>query len=97
MNPLLAIETALTRRDPTGVKLKALNVAEAVTLVDMIKAYTINGAYLAHREDQTGRLKPGYKADLVVLGANLFDLVPSEIGEVPITMTFFEGQKVYPK
>ena len=97
MNPLLAIETALTRRDPTGVKLKALNVAEAVTLVDMIKAYTINGAYLAHREDQTGRLKPGYKADLVVLGANLFDLAPSEIGEVPITMTFFEGQKVYPK
>jgi hypothetical protein len=97
MNPLLAIETALTRRDPTGVRPEALNAAEAVSLAEMIEAYTINGAYLAHREDQTGRLKPGYKADLVVLAANLFDLTPSEIGEVPIVMTFFEGQKVYPK
>jgi len=97
MNPLLAIETALTRRDPTGVRPQALNAAEAVTLADMIEAYTINGAYLAHRENQTGRLKPGYKADLVVLGANLFELAPSEIGEVPIVMTLFEGQKVYPK
>ena len=97
MNPLLAIETALTRRDPTGVRPEALNAAEAVSLAEMIEAYTINGAYLAHREDQTGRLKPGYKADLVVLATNLFDLTPSEIGEVPIVMTFFEGQKVYPK
>jgi predicted amidohydrolase YtcJ len=97
MNPLLAIETAVTRRDPSGLTPDALNEAEAMTLADMIEAYTANGAYLAHREDETGRLMPGYKADLVVLGANLFTLAPSEIGEVPIVMTFFEGKKVYPK
>ena len=67
MNPLLAIETAVTRSDPTGRIAGALNESERVSLPDMLAAYTINGAYLMHQEKDTGSLEVGKAADFVVL------------------------------
>jgi hypothetical protein len=95
MNPLLAIETAITRRDPSGMNKAVLNESERVTLADMLAAYTINGAYLMHQENLTGSLEPGKAADLVVLERDLFKISPQEIGEVAVTRTILEGVTVY--
>jgi predicted amidohydrolase YtcJ len=95
MNPLLAIETALTRSDPTGRIPGVLNEAERVSLADMLAAYTINGAYLMHQETLTGSLEVGKAADLVVLERNLFDIPPQEIGEVAVTRTLLDGETVF--
>ena len=57
MNPLLAIQTAVTRSDPTGQIPGVLNAAERVSLAEMLAAYTINGAYLMHQEKDTGSLE----------------------------------------
>lgn len=95
MNPLLAIETALTRRDPTGRIAAALNQDERVSLPDMLAAYTINGAYLMHQEHDTGTLEVGKFADIVILEHNLFDIPPDQIGEVAVTRTLLEGKTVF--
>ncbi len=97
MNPLLAIETAVTRSDPTGHIAGVLNEAERVSLVDMLTAYTINGAYLMHQESETGSLEAGKAADFVVLARDLFSIPPQEIGEVAVTRTVLEGVTVYPR
>ena len=95
MNPLLAIEVALTRSDPTGQREGVLNASERVTLADMLKAYTINGAYLMHAERQTGSLEVGKAADLVVLEHDLFKIPVHQIGDVAVTRTILDGTTVF--
>jgi predicted amidohydrolase YtcJ len=95
VNPLPAIEVALTRRDPSGVIDAALTPAEAVPLDTMLAAYTRETALLMHQEDRTGRIAPGLDADLVVLERDLHAIPPEAIGEVPVTLTLFRGRVVH--
>lgn len=94
-NPLVATEVAITRQDPEGIRPGVLNAGEAVSLDSMLEAYTVNGAWLMHQENETGRLAPGMLADLVVLEKDLYDVAPSEVGEVRVLATYLEGELVY--
>lgn len=95
LNPLLAIETAITRQDPWTNEGDTLNIEEALDLETMIDAYTINGAWQMGLEDVQGSIEVGKRADLVVLDRNLFEIPASEISDAKVTMTIFEGQTVY--
>jgi predicted amidohydrolase YtcJ len=95
MNPLLAIEVAITRQDPYSNSGPILNEDERVDLATMIDAYTINGAYTMSLEDKQGSIEVGKRADLVVVDRNLFEIPPSEISDASVTMTIFDGRTVY--
>ena len=95
MNPLLAIEVAITRQDPYTNDGPVLNADESVDLETMIAAYTINGAYLMSLEDKQGSIEVGKRADLIVLDRNLFEIPAAEINEADVTMTIFDGRTVY--
>jgi predicted amidohydrolase YtcJ len=41
--------------------------AERLSFAEACRMYTFNGAYTAGEEDRLGMLKPGYKADFVVV------------------------------
>lgn len=95
MNPLDAIQVALTRRgleDSTG---SAWIPQEIVDLPTMIAAYTINGAYVNHQEKATGSLEVGKAADLIVLDRNLFEIPVHEIHRARVLLTLLEGREVY--
>jgi predicted amidohydrolase YtcJ len=94
-NPLVAIETALTRQDPSGRRTAALNANEAVDLDTMLRAYTVNGAWLMHQEDAAGRLAPGMRADFVLLDQNLFEIPATDIGETRVLATYVDGVGVF--
>ncbi|MDZ7668249.1 MAG: amidohydrolase [Gammaproteobacteria bacterium] len=96
MNPLDAIEVAVTRQDPDGLVEGVLNPAEAVSLETMLAAYTRNAAFLMHQEHDTGTLQPGKLADLVVLDANLFEIEPAAINDTAVVATYLAGERVYP-
>jgi predicted amidohydrolase YtcJ len=95
MNPLLAIETGVTRQDPTGQVSGVLNAAERLPLQKMLEAYTANGAFLMHEEKDIGSLEVGKFADIVVLDRNLFDVPPAQIGDAVVTLTLLAGNTVY--
>jgi predicted amidohydrolase YtcJ len=95
LNPLLAIETAITRQDPWTNDGLHLNEDESVDLATMIDAYTINGAYQMKLDDVQGSIEVGKRADLVVLDRNLFEIAASEISEASVVMTIFDGKIVY--
>ncbi len=97
MNPLAAIETAITRADAEGKIPGSLNLTEAVSLETMLRAYTLEGAYLMHQESTTGSLEVGKRADLVVLSDNLFEVEADRISDVWVERTYFSGQQVYPQ
>jgi len=69
--------------------------SECVSLEQMLRAATINGAHANFLEDQVGSLEVGKKADIVVLSKNLFEIETDDIPSVEIEMTFFEGKMVH--
>ena len=95
MNPLLAIEVALTRQDPYTNAGPVMNAAERVDLATMIAAYTINGAYTMKLDHEQGSIEVGKRADFAVLNKNLFELDPYEISDAYVTLTVFDGRNVY--
>jgi hypothetical protein len=94
MNPLYAIQIALTRRPPDGSG-PVWIPEERVTLAQMLEAYTINGAWLARQEHETGSIEVGKAADLVVLERNLFEVEPMQLQYVKVLLTLLEGKPVY--
>ena len=95
MNPLIAIETAITRKDPEDRLKGTLNKDERMGLTEMLKAYTINAAYIMHQDNITGSIEAGKFADLIILDKNLYNITPNEISEVRVVATIIEGKTVF--
>jgi predicted amidohydrolase YtcJ len=95
LNPLDAIQVAITRRSTDSLPGPAWIPQERVDLERMLAAYTINGAWANHQERERGSLEVGKSADFVVLDRNLFAVPVSEIHGVKVLRTFFEGKEVF--
>jgi hypothetical protein len=95
LNPLHAIEAAVTRQDPYANSGPVLDARERVGLDTMIAAYTINGAWLMGLEKEQGSIEVGKRADLVVLDRDLFAGPASAINEAKVLLTVFDGRTVY--
>jgi predicted amidohydrolase YtcJ len=91
-NPMLGIQTMVTRRDSAGVDAWT---EEAIPLEEAIRAYTYNAAYASFDETRKGSLKPGYLADLTVYDADLREVEPGLLADVEIDHTIVDGQIVY--
>jgi predicted amidohydrolase YtcJ len=95
VNPLAAMEVAITRQDPDNVRTDVLNEAERVDLATMIAAYTIEGAWLMHHEKETGSIETGKAADIVVLERDLFKVPPAQMDGVRVDLTMLDGKVLY--
>lgn len=68
------------------------NGEEARVPLDLaIRASTLGAAYALGRDDEIGSIEVGKKADLVVLGENLFDIDVYDISETPVMLTMMNG------
>ena len=94
-DPLLAIETAVTRVEPLLESTPVFMPQERITLEEAIAAATLNAAYVNHLDDRTGSIEPGKLGDIVILDANLFEIEPSAISEAKVVTTLFGGKVVY--
>jgi hypothetical protein len=94
MNPLDAIETAVTRRE-LGASGAAFLPEERISLPEALAAYTIAGAYAAFEEKETGSIEVGKAADLIVLDRNLFEVPPEKIHEAKVLWTLLEGREIW--
>lgn len=95
MNPLEAIEVALTRRGPDDPPGPAWIPEERVGLETMLRAYTVNGAWLSGDERTRGVLAPGRAADLIVLDRDLYAVPVQGISEARVLWTLLDGRTVF--
>ena len=58
-------------------------------------AYTSGSAYVNHRDHDTGHVREGYLANLVVLDPDPFGLPAGEIHRATVTSTWIEGELAY--
>lgn len=99
--PLAGIETGVTRTvaepelkdDPRYV----LGPDQAVSVKDLLKMYTINGAKLMFMEDKIGSLEAGKRADMVILAQDITKIDPKRIAETEIAATIVDGKIRYGK
>jgi hypothetical protein len=95
-DPLLGMETAITRINPhEGDPTPVFNPGDRITLDEAIAGYTINAAFANFLDADTGSIEVGKYADLVILKDNLFDLEPSGISEASVVATIMEGELVF--
>jgi predicted amidohydrolase YtcJ len=95
MDPLEGIAVAITRRgvgEPPGA---AWIPEEVATLPQMLAAYTLHGAWLGRWDDVTGSLVVGKRADLAILGGNVFERAAHRLHEVDVVTTLLDGEVVY--
>ena len=95
-DPLAAVYTAVTRKDadtraPEGGWLPA----EALTVPEALRAYTVGSARAAGRGADLGALAPGMLADLVVLDRDLTAVDSEAIPDARVLATYVGGRRVY--
>lgn len=94
-NPLQGLQVAVTRTNFDDPASGPLLPGEAITLPQAVRAYTINVAYANRMERETGSIKVGKSADLVVLDQNIFAIAPDQIAKTKVLMTLYKGRVVY--
>jgi hypothetical protein len=94
-DPLIAIQTGITRSDMGKTPENILWPEERASLEDMLASYTINGAYANFLENEIGSIEVGKQADLIVLDHNLFEISINEITQVNVLLTLVGGREVY--
>jgi hypothetical protein len=93
MEPLKLIWATVNRVSTGGA---IIGSAQRVSVMDAIRATTINAAYQNFEEDVKGSIEVGKYADLVVLSEDP-RLYPTRIKDIEVVETFVGGRSVYRK
>ena len=92
LNPLLGIQTMVTRRSNEG---EVLGPEQRISAEEALKVYTLGSAYSCFEEDQKGSIAPRKFADFTVLSDDLTSVEPTKISDISVEKTFVEGECVY--
>ena len=90
VSPMLSMHSAMTRK-PWRDDLPD----NRQTLMEVLDAYTLRGAYAEFAESWKGQLKPGYVADIVIWDSNLEGLDPEAFVDVRPVYTVCGGNMTY--
>ena len=88
LNPLLAIQSAVTRQ---------AFPEEQITIHEALQMYTTNAAYATREENLKGTIEEGKIADFTVLSQNPAETPPNKIQNIAVEMTIVNGRIIYPR
>jgi predicted amidohydrolase YtcJ len=92
VNPMLGIQTMVTRRDRLGDEIFP---EEQITVEEALRAYTWNGAFASFSEQRKGSLQPGFLADLTVFESDLRSVEPRQLEHQHVDYTIVDGEVVH--
>jgi predicted amidohydrolase YtcJ len=95
LDPLLGIYAAVTRRTIDGANPDGWLPEQKITVEQALRSYTSENAYAVFADSTRGRLKPGLRADLVLIDQDLFQVNPVAIESARIVATVTGGKVVY--
>jgi predicted amidohydrolase YtcJ len=95
LDPILGIYAAVTRRTLDDKNPGGWIPEEKISVEEALKAYTSENAFGVFAEATRGRLKPGYKADLVLLDRDLTAIRPESLDSVRVRQTVAGGKVVF--
>lgn len=94
-DPFAGLATAISRTDTAGQPFGGWLPNETVGREAALAAYTAAGAYAGFGETRFGELKPGLRADFVVLDRDPLLVSPSDLRATRVLQTWVGGERVY--
>lgn len=82
LNPFIGMQNAVTRSP------------QNISLTEVVKAYTINAAYVMRQETKVGSLEIGKEADFIILNQNIFDIPAGQIATTKVLNTYLQGKEI---
>lgn len=95
IDPVLGIYAAVTRRTLDNKNPGGWLPGQRISVEEALRAYTRENAFGVFSEATRGMLKPGYRADLVLLDQDLFAIPPEAIEGARVRATIVGGRVVY--
>ena len=93
VDPMIGIYSAMRREDKRSRA--DAGPSQSNGLMDALRMYTINGAYVSCEEDIKGSIEPGKLADLIVLSENILETPVDKIKEIKTDITMIDGKIKY--
>lgn len=95
VNPMLGLYAAVTRQDLNGQPPGGWLPDQRVSRLQALAGFTRGAAYAAFMENEVGMLKPGLRADFVILSDDLMTVPPRKIADLKPLSTWVDGKAVY--
>ncbi len=92
IGPLVGIYAAVTRKGMSGT---VFGEEESLSVMEALRGYTLNGAWLSFAEERKGSLEPGKLADMIVLDQDILTIDPDHIMDISVQQTWLGGKLVY--
>ncbi|MEM4831696.1 MAG: amidohydrolase [Sulfolobales archaeon] len=97
IDPWENVYAAVTRGENEGVELARYTSDQKLTVAEALHYYTYGSAVAIGREDDIGKLEPGYSADFAVLAQDPLEIEVDEIRRVKVLEVYVDGERVYPR
>ena len=94
-NPWITMEAGITSKDPGGSNTVAMLPNDTLDLLTLLRAHTTEAAYQMYRENETGSIEAGKKADLIVVDRDPLRIPAAQLHATKVLMTFLDGTMVY--
>ena len=89
VDPRLGLHAAVTRQDRDGKPAHSWYASERTTGYEALRGFTADAAWAGFAENEVGMLKPGLRADVVVLSADPVDAPPLS---VEVAQVYVDGK-----
>lgn len=94
-NPFYGLYSAVTREDHNGQPPGGWYPDQDMTLVQALRAFTLDAAYAEHSEKALGTLEPGKWADFILVDHDIFKDPASKLWNTKVLQTWVGGKLVY--
>ncbi|MFA9199623.1 MAG: amidohydrolase [Cypionkella sp.] len=94
-DPFAGLAAAISRTDAAGQPFGGWFPGETVSRENALAAYTAAGAYAGFGETRFGQLKPGLRADFVVVDRDPLMASPADLRAARVLQTWVGGERVF--
>jgi len=95
INPWIGISWTVSGKSVSGSEVLAKD--NRLTREEALKLWTIGAAWFGGRENDTGKIEPGYLADFTLLTADYFTVPEDQIKDISSVLTVVDGRVVFGK
>ena len=94
-DPRVGMAWSRLRRAPGRYEMPPRAGDQALTPLQALAGYTTGAAAAIGEEDRSGRIKPGYRADLTGFAADPVEADADALVSLPVLMTIVDGRLTY--